>query len=491
MNLVENTADKEKQRDYRSIVARWRIEATLTFDSAALLNGIEADNCDLTFAVDENGLPTLYGTTLAGALRSGLSDRLMGYRGLESEEANTLFGDEQSRATAQDARAGKTHQSALIVFDAPATQPARATIRDGVRLEAATGLAREGFKYDREMTLPGLSFPIRVDLIVPETKQEPNQEAETNQENDLLTALCHAFLGVQALGARRSRGLGRVSIANFCAKRFDLTSAAGWRTLASFPDTERLENTKEATLPVALVKECPTLEIAKMQDARQQLTVRLEMQFCGTLLIRTPSQNATSADVIHLTEDGRPLLSGTSFAGLLRSQARRILRTLQASEGTSDTFLDMLFGTAPDLETRPERVEKSPQGSKIWVSETSIEGGRSYRQTRVKIDRLLGGASDTALFEEEPLAGGEAVVDLLVRNPTEAEIGLILLTVRDVLEGLVSLGGEASVGRGMVRGTATITLTDGSACSLDEQADRFVAALLEELRTVQVGGEGK
>ncbi len=68
---------------------------------------------------------------------------------------------------------------------------------------------------------------------------------------------------------------------------------------------------------------------------------------------------------------------------------------------------------------------------------------------------------DAALFDEQTEAGGRATVRLELRNPHDGEIGLVLLVVKELLDGMLPVGGTSSVGRGVLRGTATIMWHDG------------------------------
>jgi CRISPR/Cas system CSM-associated protein Csm3 (group 7 of RAMP superfamily) len=78
----------------------------------------------------------------------------------------------------------------------------------------------------------------------------------------------------------------------------------------------------------------------------------------------------------------------------------------------------------------------------------------------VKIDRFTGGTIDTALFDEEPVVGGRVGFDVEIRNPEAAEVALLLMAARDLLDGLMTLGGEASVGRGRLCGSIQAILPD-------------------------------
>lgn len=428
-------------RQYRRVTARWTITAALTMQTAAQIGAAAADNCDQTFGTDEDGNPFLPGTTLAGALRSALADRHGGYRSAESEAVRTLFGHLDSG------------ESALIVFDSVA-EPAsvRSAIRDGVRIGATSGVAEDKFKYDRELTLAGLGFPLRLDLLIP----DPEHESE------LLRLLCDALAGLTdgaiRLGARRSRGLGACQARAFRARRYDLTTAAGWEMQADDGDPMVLPETIEAKeTAAAAVAQAGGLLAAAPQDRRERCTLKFDLSVKHTLLIRSPGQRADSADMIHLTESGLPVLSGTSIAGAFRSQAVRILRTLQNPQ--TAVLVDDLFGKSPELAA----ADKKPTGSRIHVEEPSITNSRSYRQTRNKVDRFTGGTIDAALFDEEPCVGGRVRFRMVVRNPTPDDIGLMVLLARDLIEGTLPIGGEASVGRGVFRGTVTAHLPSRAA----------------------------
>ncbi len=99
---------------------------------------------------------------------------------------------------------------------------------------------------------------------------------------------------------------------------------------------------------------------------------------------------------------------------------------------------------------------QSPQSSRVITEESVVEGGRDLVQSRVKIDRFTGGAFPAALFSEQPVFGGAGTtlkLNLTLRNPEPAEIGLLLLVLKDLWTGDLPLGGESSVGRGRLQGT--------------------------------------
>ncbi len=83
--------------------------------------------------------------------------------------------------------------------------------------------------------------------------------------------------------------------------------------------------------------------------------------------------------------------------------------------------------------------------------------------SRIAIDRFTGGARESALFEEQPVwpqSEQQTTVGVRLRltgasqdgQPSEVERGLILLLLKDLCTGDVTVGGSAAVGRGVLRG---------------------------------------
>ena len=149
------------------------------------------------------------------------------------------------------------------------------------------------------------------------------------------------------------------------------------------------------------------------------------------------------------------VLSGTALAGALRHRALKIGATVGDAD-RARTLVDSLFGP------RIEGSETVPSAGRIWVDETVIDDPLELVVTRVKIDRFTGGSYPGALFDQQPLYGTPATnvkVSLQVRNPTDADMGLLLLLLKDLWTSDLPLGGEAAVGRGRLAGKrATLAL---------------------------------
>ncbi|HHY12973.1 MAG TPA: hypothetical protein GX529_10140, partial [Firmicutes bacterium] len=201
----------------RPMAARWVITADMVLNTAAHFGGTGDGSVDMEILRDsKEGCPLLPGTSLAGALRSHLSDVLGGYYKEEHEYVSFLFGASRSD--------GQGSQSPLIVFDSLGKLPDGVTeeIRDGVALEPKTGTAKPHKKFDLELIPPGTVFPLCLEVII----------SKPEEESHLLSLLLKVLEGLTegdiSLGAKRSRGLGFVIACNWRAVRYDLTTPDGW-----------------------------------------------------------------------------------------------------------------------------------------------------------------------------------------------------------------------------------------------------------------------
>ncbi len=436
----------------RLLVARWVVCGTLTLETAMHLGGEATEQADQPVLRDpREGGPLLPGTTFAGALRNALADRLGGYGGDEPEAVSMLFGGARGDDDGS--------QSPLIVFDAlgalPGTQGIE--IRDGVAISPASGTAEDAKKYDYEVLPAGTTFPVRVDLLVPrETMEKTLLEA--------LAAALEAFShGENGFGAKRSRGLGRVR-ATWAARRFDLESQAGWmewilsdhgRPVGAKPASSSIREVLAAATPDGLGS------LSLGADARDRVVIDLDLRVRHDILVRSPGTGPAAADVSHLRSGGVPVLPGTSLAGAMRSQATRIAGLVRHQHRDAGTWLDRLFG--PRFEGQRPAPDFKPRAARLRVGEARLEGSQARRQTRVAIDRFTQGVVAAALFDEGTEVAGRASVRLELRQPEPGELGLVLLVLKDLLEGVLPVGGTSGVGRGFVTGSATVIFDGGTA----------------------------
>ncbi|NLI82934.1 MAG: hypothetical protein GX443_14770 [Deltaproteobacteria bacterium] len=441
----------------RPIRARWVITGEMVLASAAHFGGREEGSVDMTVLRDpKEGLPLLPGTSLAGAIRSHLADVLGGYRSDEHRDVALFFG----AARGND----EGSQSPLIVFDALGKIPEGLSeeIRAGVAINPATGTAEAHKKFDFEVLPAGTVFPLRVELII----EDPGEEGRTL--GLLVSALDGLTAGEIALGMRRSRGLGAVTVRRWKAVRHDLATDRGWiRWLTSDHEKPIGDDVPgHATATEAVRSVSPSLKMECPKDQRRRVVVDLALEFVGDLLVRSPATEPGAPDVGHLHTAGKPVLPGTGLGGALRAQALRIARLVRQGKGDGDLWVDRLFG--PRLEGEDEEAaNNTAAASKLRISESFLANGAARRQTRIAVDRFTGGVVSGALFEEAVQCGGKLKVRLELRNPDDPEIGFLLLLLKDLLSGEVPVGGAVSVGRGILKGAAQVRWSDGKSCRIE------------------------
>ncbi len=440
-------------RAARGITGRILITGRLILETPAHFgNGDIVGVTDMPLLRDprDGVTPLLTGASIAGALRSYLREIERGYGGEGQKEdlAERLFGRLEG---------DRTVQSWLLVDDALGV-PTGVELRDGVAIDPTTRTAEDRKKFDIELLAAGTAFDISLEFL------------EADESRGLLPALALALDGLArgeiGLGQRKRRGFGRCRVSEWRVRRYALTTPAG--LLAWLDDQASNEQRGRDIFALLNVSRPPV-------DQRRWFRIQATFGLPGSLLIRASSGEPGSPDMVHLKSrrggQQQPIISGTSLAGVVRGRALRIAKTI-LSEAAAQELVNSMFG--PPMDEQDAEGERAvsmagrplPGASRVVVEESVIRKGRDLVQSRVKIDRFTGGAFPTALFSEQPLFGNgqaETTLTLTLRNPEDAEIGLLLLVLKDLWTGDLPLGGESSVGRGRLDGRhAVLTLHEGN-----------------------------
>lgn len=447
------------RNQHRSIVERWVITGKLTLESPAHFGNGEADALnDMPILFNEvDGKPLLPGASIAGALRNYLREREFGY-GVKEETnspASLLFGG--FRGDDEGA------QSPLIVYDAIG-KFAGLELRDGVAINPVTRTAVDEKKFDIQLLAAGSSFDLRFELLV-NGKEKNSQELR----DALVTALSGLTVGQITLGARKGRGFGQCTCSDWKVQKYDLTKKEelkAWLTSERNWDDMSVVNPQ----PGKTLGEMLNANILQ-NDLRENAILSATFSIDGTLLIRSGfGSSDAGTDTVHLHSkrpgNGKPvpIIPGTSWAGILRHRALKIARTVsknsKENKEKSQSFIDNMFGPS-----EIKKNDRDTRASRVRIQESQVLRSSPMVMTRVKIDRFTGGAFESALFGEQPeigkLGDENVKLELTLRNPTEAEIGLLLLLLKDLWTGDLPIGGESSVGRGRLKGVnATLDVTD-------------------------------
>ncbi len=479
----------------RQISERWVIEGDLVLQTPTHLGNGDTDGIvDMPLLLDEaTGRALLPGTSLAGALRNYLRERRHGFEQRAADALiETLFGGEKGN--------DEGNQSALIIDDALGAMP-QIELRDGVRIDPITRTAKidvdngvlRGYKYDLQLLEAGTTFPLRMELLI-------SRGNDQQQMKQMLALALHGLeAGEIAIGLRKRRGFGVCRVERWRVTRYDFTKSAdllAWLA-EDHPDWKVTPGDQRSGQHIA---DLLGVSLERVEDRRNLCRIHAHFIIDGSLLIRAGfGEQDRGPDTVHLhsARPGgarKPVLSGTSLAGALRHRAERILRTIgNAAQAT--TMIDNMFGPARITSGDKQKA----RSSRLIVSETVIENPVNLVQNRIRIDRFTGSVHGTGLFNEQPVFGKNdtlVTIDLTLRNPQDAEIGLLLLLLKDLWTGDLPLGGEVGIGRGRLKGVEavietpqykakplTISAVDGDrrlTVSDRSTLERYVAALHTE-----------
>ncbi len=473
------------ERIGRDVIERVLISGRLALETPAHFgNGDAATLTDMTLARDprDRNLALLTGASVAGALRAYLREYAGGYGAEGDRLSEELFGKIEHKTS---------YQSWLMIDDAlscptgseltaaASYAPASVELRDGVAIHPATRTAEDGKKYDIELLQAGTTFRLGFELLL------------TKDHERLLGALAVALRGLQAgeigLGQRKRRGFGQCRVTEWHVRRYDLRTPQG--LIGWLDDDLAVGETGADIIKLLKLKD----ELLPTNDKRTSFTVDATFDLPGSLLIRSGAGAPGEPDMVHLRslrgKDDAPILSGTSLTGAIRARALRIANTIWPQDAQQASYLvDETFG---------RRIEKStddPSGSRLIVHESELQGTRQLVQNRVKLDRFTGGSYPQALFSQEPAIGGTGAsvkikMELRQRisdpgNLRQAQVGLLLLVLKDLWTGDLPLGGESSVGRGRLCGReATLVQKTGdkepTTWELKQAGDRLSATPAE------------
>ncbi len=473
---------------------RWRIEGTLTTDSPlhvgsggtttrdGLLNEQAAGKLVEIAAVltGHDQRPCISGSALKGNLRSWatrlpasqdqdlLIERLFGNLRAEEDSAGggrLVFGN------------APLHTAAAAVDHIPYYDPNRGTgVAARVALHRATKTALPGKLFHVEYVPKGATFSVVID-------------GQDLWEEDIVfvLALMEGFNAAHdpaRLGAEMANGWGRCDWALTGVSRADaatvtrflngeITEGAGYELCQPLPASEQK----------ALEQKAKDLALG---SARAILTLDLELKFDGPLLVNDPnkckvkSKKEKDKDDDENTKDLRPdhaprldpagcaVLPASSIHGAFRARAEKIVRTLNPAQATPAdhkppaatavmTFIEDIFG-------------ESGQASAVRFTDfTATKAKEPTRQEFIAIDRFTGGGADHLKFNAEhvhaPAMTGAVTVNLGRLEP--AHLGLLALTLRDLIEGDIAFG----MGWAKGYGNCTAAVTGGRLPGLAGLAD--------------------
>ncbi|WP_390819307.1 RAMP superfamily CRISPR-associated protein [Thermoleptolyngbya sichuanensis] len=435
---------------------------------------------DLTLAVNGAGDYYIPGTSLAGALRGWMEELEEG-----SQIISTLWGPRlgQTGRTQSDDGA-----SWVLVEDAVIQGDVQTELRDGVGIDRFGGSAAEYIKFDRAILPKGSKLDLHITLDrVSESKLALN-DAEWKAACEAWSGLLQALQdGELSLGAAKTRGLGTVKLEKLEVKEQLFNSRAGILALLKGESGNSSIFNLEADTP---------------RKARPALTVTIDWAPISPLMVKA-EREGIAVDMLPLVSSIGDrvafVLPGSAIKGALRTQAERIVRTVcpafnhAAATKPADSkkaflqqievpLVENLFGKAAKTEDQQQKVGMGAltvadcyadhsisveKWEKVQTAKESSDLLQALQDAKlhdvqqafhVAIDRWTGGAADQFLYSTlEPMGVQWQPIALrlnLSRLPgadlQKQGVALLLLVLRDLIQGRIPLGYGVNRGMGAI-----------------------------------------
>ena len=401
---------------------------TLEQKSPLRIGNSNHEQSDNDLMLDGRGMPFIPGTSLCGILRHRAEALVQ-----DKKVITHLFGNIETGIA--DKKAMEVVTSAIIVGDAVlAETTAKDAVfvgrRDGIGLNE-WGTSKKRAKFDFQICETGLEFR----SVIEWTGTDAERLDEI--ENVMEPMLKHYISNGICVGARTSRGYGKFTV-------------KAQKKVFSLP--EQLEEWLDFDPYAAKAFSVGTELVGKLQKGDNRIEVDFEM--VGTFSVRVKTAKTELAEDGSVPDSvpmenykGNPVIPGTTWAGVFRHHMLSLLKDVCDKE--NEIIVNKLFGVAEN----PKDFRKS----QLTFSESEIKVKDKHAQKRAVIrnavERFTAAPKNTGLFTSMVYSGGMGTlqIDFLPKEMGETQLELLAATICDMHLGMISVGGEASVGRGIMQ----------------------------------------
>lgn len=425
-------------RIYKKAYLRMKIHTTSSMSVGSGNN----ETTDSDIIRDGRGVPFIPGSAIAGVTSHALADSMQ-------IDVKKYFGDIDRKDAAE---------SCLSFFDAlpDNTDGLVISVRDQVALDHyKTGI--KGAKFDMEILEPGADFTVIIEQDI------------ADGDKDILDPIaCLWKSGRISFGAKTTRGYGKIDVSDIKKAVFDMTDSSSveeWLTFDALSSEGWSEWNNQTCIDISGSDAVLSLVLGQAEGSG------LSIRKYTTLPSEKDGESAP--DYSQMTVHGKyPVIPGTSWAGAFR---HHILDLAEITGADTDNIRKTYFGFVEN---------KNKKKSDISFSESIIHDAVWKTLSRNAIDRFTGGAADKALYTEKTCYGGNTmlIIRWKKRGSDQDDIfaSLLAASVADLSAGILSIGGETSIGRGMFK----VKEINGIDVSKDEPDE-----LYGKVKEILTGGE--
>jgi CRISPR/Cas system CSM-associated protein Csm3 (group 7 of RAMP superfamily) len=378
--------------------------------------------------------------------------------------------------------------------------PVPGWVRDRVGIDRRTGAARERILFDLEIVPAGVSFGFRL-----EYRHLEDEDRDREPLGALLVALGEMQDVGLRIGGRGAVGLGRVCLRDALVHKIDLRQDGAldqwleWRE-DGFPATPLPEFIEDFF-------EQNRVSLDSLIPGRRRHLLRLHLRItteepllvAGTEYLEPaptpppwyappdPAEADSTPSLRPVRRGGawrwEPFLPGSALRGSLRARSEAILRTITRRSDRWEAACDP-FDTGGNCAGRVIEEEREPGvdrnrrkrlpevvreaacpicrtyghsrlASRIRFEDGAAADGKAVRPIaldHVAIDRISGATAGRLKFENAPLERGAVFrTTVELEDPEPGEVALLLLALRDLGDGDLTLGAWGARGYGRVR----------------------------------------
>ena len=405
----------------------------LTFEQVSPLrisNG-QHEESDSDLMLDGRGLPFIPGSSLAGIFRHKAVAM-----GISADNENRLFGI----VLPPKEKNGENviEKSAIIFNDAVLDKN---TLREGIAFNRRDGVglgewgtAKKTSKFDFQIAETSCKFHSIIEWA-------GNDEQYSDEIEKFIEPVIKNYVaeGIR-VGARTSRGYGQFKLG--VKKRIFVFPESLDRWIDFNPyDEKAFEDAETLTGEKNTISSIIDVSFKMISPFSVKVnTAKTELAEDGSVPDSVPMENYK----------GNPVIPGTAWAGAFRHHMHDLLRDTGVLEESDDMReLDELFGMPGKL----GGMKKSKiifSETEISVSEKSVQKGAVMRTA---IDRFTAAPRTSALFTNMVYNGGQGKLRIEFKHSDieEKYLELLAACICDLHLGLISLGGEGAVGRGIMQ----------------------------------------
>lgn len=399
----------------KKILKKQYLKIEFTLLSPLSIGNGKNEKTDHDILLNSRGIPYIPGSAIAGVFRDGCK-KVMG-----DEWTQKYFG------TIRDNGSEEITESQFKVYDAY-IKPEDYFIsrRDGVALDDYK-YGIPGAKFDREILESGIIFRTFIDrdIYINESKEE-----------DAFDKLAEILHNVPIFfGSKISRGYGRVGNFKIFKKEFsfDTNKGSSWLDFNMYKDDCWVTSSEISKSDTGFLKTKKiTFELALQGgiSIRQYTTEIKEGVYQVPDMKQLTVRRKNGLDEIEEV----PVIPGTTWAGAIGHRMKLFYPNISEYFGKGG--------------------ENGRVRSKIFFPESQLKDYELKVISRNAIDRFTGSTVDSALFTEKICYGGTTILEIYFDLCEEIDLDFIrslAVSIADIHEGLLSIGGGTSVGRGIFK----------------------------------------